>query len=74
MKITVEATGQVQAVNGAPARLWKGKTESGIEVCCWIALIEVRKDSDNSEFVRELQEVNIERQLVSFDYRLVCEP
>jgi len=71
MKITVEATGQIQTVNGRPARLWKGKTESGVEVRCWIALIEVRKDEDSTQFERELREVKVERQLVSFDMRIL---
>jgi hypothetical protein len=71
MKITVEATGKFETVNGVQARLWKGKTESGIEVQCWIALVQVHKDQDQTEFLRELQAVKPERQLVSFDMRMV---
>lgn len=71
MKITVEATGATQTVNGTPARLWKGKTESGIEILCWIAMIEVSADTDRTEFDRELREVKVERQLVSFDMRMI---
>lgn len=70
MKITAEATGEIQTINGTAARLWKGKTESGIDVRCWIAGIEVSKDADNTQFERELKEVRTERTLVSYDTRL----
>jgi hypothetical protein len=71
MKLIIEATGTIERVNGHPARVWKGKTESGIEVTCWIPIIQVRKDADNSQFERELQEVQVNRELVSFDMRMV---
>lgn len=71
MKLSLEATGTIQTINGVPARLWTGRTESGIAVRCWIALIEVKASDDNTAFERELREVKTERQLVSFDYRLV---
>lgn len=71
MKITLEATGTIERVNGAPARVWKGHTESGIEVTCWINIVRVKKSEDCAQFERELQEVEVRRELVSFDMRMV---
>lgn len=72
MKLTLEATRIVETINGTtPARVWKGHTETGIEVTCWISVVQVRKDADCSQFERELQEIGVDRQLVSFDLRMV---
>lgn len=61
MKITIESTGcMVEIVNqgtGVPARLWTGKTESGIEVQVLVSGIAVRASEDQAEFQAELQEV-----------------
>lgn len=73
MKITVEATGKFETVEGVNARIWKGKTESGIEVTCWIPLVQVHKDADQTEFQRELNEVKTEWHLVSMDMRMVID-
>lgn len=56
MKITLQSTEKVVTLNGLPARIWEGKTESGIEVHAYITLIAVEKTNDTSEFERELQE------------------
>jgi hypothetical protein len=75
MKLTLEATGRIETIRaddkGVPARIWKGKTESGIEVIAYISIIQVHKDVDNLQFERELREIKTERQLVSFDMRMV---
>lgn len=71
MKLTIEATGTIERVHGMPARVWRGKTESGIEVTCWIPIVQVRRDADNSEFERELREIEVKRELVAFDMRMV---
>lgn len=71
MKLILEATGTIETVNGCPSRIWKGKTESGIEVTCWIPIVRVRRDADNSEFERELREIGVDRQLVSIDNRMI---
>src|SRR5208283_504827 len=42
MKITIENTTILAELNGVPARVWEGKTESGIPVICWITRIAVR--------------------------------
>jgi sulfopyruvate decarboxylase TPP-binding subunit len=71
MKLTIEATGTIERVHGMPARVWQGRTESGIEVTCWIPIVRVRRDADCSEFERELKEIEVTRELVAFDMRMV---
>lgn len=75
MKISLKATSKIETIRcddkGVPARIWKGRTESGIEVTAYISIIQVHKDADNSLFEKELQEIEIERQLVSFDMRMI---
>jgi len=61
MKIEIESTSKIVYLNekslrGIPARIWEGKTESGIPVHCYVTRIAVAKDADVSEFERELQE------------------
>jgi hypothetical protein len=56
MKITIESTTQIVDVNGVPARIWEGATDSGIPVHCFVTRIAVQKGQDASEFELELQE------------------
>ena len=61
MKITIESTDRIVTVEGEdrvciPARLWEGKTDSGIKVQCLIVRIAAHKGEDLSQFERELQE------------------
>lgn len=56
MKLTIESTSQTVELNGVPARIWEGHTESGIPVHCFITRVGVHKDQDCSEFERELTE------------------
>ena len=71
MKLILEATSTIERVNGVPARVWKGHTESGIEVTCWINIVQVKKSDDCAQFERELQEVKVDRELVAFDMRMI---
>lgn len=71
MKLILESTSTIERVNGVPARVWTGQTASGIAVTCWIPIIQVARADDNSEFERELGEIEARRELVSFDMRLV---
>lgn len=71
MKLILESTSTVERVHGVPARVWKGQTESGIEVQCWISIIQVHKDADHAQFERELMEIETRRELVSFDMRMI---
>ncbi len=56
MKIEIESTTKIVQVNNVPARIWIGKTESGIPVHCYVTRIAIAVDGDASEFERELQE------------------
>jgi hypothetical protein len=56
MKLTIENTTKTVELNGIPARIWEGHTESGIAVHCYITRVSVRNDSDCSQFEKELQE------------------
>ena len=57
MKITIESTSKIVELNGVPARIWEGHTESGIKCHCYITRIAIDKDEPQTEeFERELQE------------------
>lgn len=56
MKITIESTKKIVRVDGVEARIWEGRTESGIPVRCYVTRIATPASADNSEFVRELEE------------------
>ena len=71
MKLTIEPTGRMETVNGELARVWTGTTDKGVKVTCWISIVRVHKDDDSGDFERELREVKVERELVSFDMRMV---
>lgn len=71
MKITITPTGEFHTVNGVRARVWKGVTDKGVACTLYIPLVQVRRDADNAAFEAELREVEVERQLSSFDFRMV---
>ncbi len=56
MKLIIESTTKMVELNGVPARLWEGHTESGIEVHCFITRVAAHKDADLRQFERELAE------------------
>jgi hypothetical protein len=60
MKITIESTNHlVQIATSAgdvPARLWEGRTESGIAVQCLVTRIAAASIDDLDQFERELTE------------------
>lgn len=60
MKLTIETTSRIVEIeiNGVkvPARIWEGKSESGIPVTCAITRVAVHKDQNQAEFLRELSE------------------
>lgn len=61
MKIIMDSTNEIVTVNGIPARLWEGKTESGIKCFALIAKIGVADDksTDHSQFEKELKECKL---------------
>lgn len=57
MKVTIESTSKIVQLNGVPARVWEGQTESGIKVLCYITRVAIGKDEPRTEeFERELTE------------------
>lgn len=52
MKIEIENTGLITKIDGINARIWKGKTESGINIMCCITSIGI--DNNETEENREL--------------------
>lgn len=58
MNVKLHPTTKLVTLNGIPARIWEGATESGIEFHAFITRIAVDKDEPNAEqFAKELQEV-----------------
>ena len=56
MKIAIESTTKIVHLNGVPARIWEGQTDSGIPIHCFITRVAVHNDLDHTQFERELQE------------------
>ena len=56
MKITIENTEKIVKLNGVPARVWDGKTDSGIRVHCFVTRISPQTHNNIEQFERELQE------------------
>jgi hypothetical protein len=56
MKIIVENTTKTVTLNGVPARIWEGHTDSGIPVHCYITRIAVKEGLDCTQFEKELAE------------------
>jgi hypothetical protein len=72
MKIKLEATGTIEPINGIPARLWTGFTESGVPIKAWVSLLEPQTHDPAmlEDFDNELKSVQADRQLAYFDIRL----
>lgn len=56
MKIQMHSTEKIVELNGVPARVWEGVTESGITVHCFVTRVAVGKDEDTSQFEKELEQ------------------
>ena len=60
MKITIESTDRIILIEqggvSIPARMWEGKTDSGIEIFCLITRIAAGDGQDIFQFAKELQE------------------
>lgn len=72
MKITIESTDKIVDLNnGVKARLWEGRTESGIPVQVLVTRIAVPQGHDTTAFETELQYHNppqVAEQ--AYDFRL----
>ncbi len=56
MKLTIENTTKIVELDGVPARVWEGHSESGIPVHCYVVRVGVAEDQDRAQFERELTE------------------
>ncbi|MFA4971816.1 MAG: hypothetical protein WC683_04335 [bacterium] len=57
MKATLESTSKIVHLNGVPARIWEGETESGIPIHCYITRVAVAEGADSTQFQLELDQV-----------------
>ena len=74
MKLTIEPTSIIETIEGVPCRRWEGVTDAGTPVHVWVRMLspQTHDPSALEAFDRELQALpQMERQLVSFDYRMV---
>ena len=58
MVIVVHNTRKIVNVNGVPARIWEGETESGIKVIAFITRLACPVEADQSQFEKELLAVS----------------
>ena len=73
MKIELEPTGRFEDVEGVRCRIWRG-TYQGHPIVAHIPMIGLHTSAPKDahrEWGRELSEVKVERQLVSFDNRML---
>jgi hypothetical protein len=60
MRITIESTSRIVEIETPtgkiPARLWEGRTDSGVPVECLVTRIAAHKSADLAQFEAELQE------------------
>lgn len=59
MKVQLHSTSKIVEINGVPARIWEGVTESGVGVHAYITRIAVDKDESPAAlkiFEEDLQE------------------
>jgi len=60
MKVTINSTSKIVHLNGLPARVWEGETESGIKVHCYVTRIAIDVDETRTEeFETEFRECRV---------------
>ena len=68
MTIHITSTTKIVHLNGVPARIWEGMTESGIRVHCFVTRIAVGKDENVEQFEAELSKQRIPSPEVASAY------
>lgn len=56
MTIKIVSTTRIVFLNGVPARVWEGQTESGVKVIVFVTRILVKADENQEQFQKELHE------------------
>lgn len=57
MKLTIESTDTLLAIDGVPVRLWRGLTDRGIVCNVYVHLVQVRNDLTALAFDLALEEI-----------------
>lgn len=55
MKVTLESTDKIVLLDGVPARVWEGTSETGVPVHAFITRISASLKADLSQFEAELE-------------------
>ncbi len=74
MKITISSTEQLVTLNGVPARIWEGRTDSGTPVRCFVTRISPQTHDPVAlaAFEAELQECDAPKvEVGAINLRLV---
>jgi hypothetical protein len=73
VKLELESTTKIVTLNGVPARVWQGKTASGIPVFAFITRLAVDRDEPCEEFEHELEEQHAapRPEVAAFESRLI---
>lgn len=76
MKLTLEPTDKFEGVNGTRCRIWRGKTEAGVDVVAYVAAVSPQTHDEAllAVFERELKALpQPKRELVYFDLRMMID-
>jgi len=72
VKIEIQNTEKIVEVSGVPARVWEGKTKSGIPVHCFVTRISPQSHDNIEDFERELMEtVAPSPEVAAYPLRLI---
>ena len=72
MKIEIESTDKIVELDGVPARIWEGKTDSGIPVHCFVTRISPQTHDNIEQFEAELKEQKVpSAEILSYPLRMV---
>ena len=72
MKIEIESTDKIVELNGVPARIWDGKTDSGIPVHCFVTRISPQTNDNIEQFEKELMETKApSTAIASYPLRMI---
>lgn len=74
MKIKIESTEKIVELNGVPARVWEGKTDSEVPVHCFVTRISPQTNDLGllAAFEKELQETRApSMDVLSYPLRMV---
>lgn len=62
MKLIIESTTKTTYVDGIPARIWEGQTDSGIKIHCYITSVAIDINEPRADI--------FEKELI--EHKLVC--